>query len=385
MIAVAVTFLFFSGQKTANWAHFFMGFALIFLGFYFLNEVLPDFSTNEYFHGLIEKYTQKTSILNSLMFVLIGILVTFLFHSSSVFMLFGAVLVAKGMPIEQAVMMIIGANIGTTSTALIASTLGNRASKIVAWFHFFFNLAGAVLFFFLVPSIIRLFQNYISTNSEMILVSFHTLFNVVSAILILPFLNGIADWTERKFLSNSDEKSSLKLIGRPFGPSAKMYVYEANREIVKFAGITRQIVNNLDRMISESDDEKFKELRKRIYALEKESDDLEKDILNYLNSIYHYEMSGEVAYNIHRLIEICHHLENIGDLALKIALVHKERRRNNSFITPRLRELLQDLQDSVSTATTHLIQNLNETDKNVRLAEARQIEKSIDKIGRAHV
>src|SRR5690606_3811938 len=326
LVAFSVVLLIFFKPKIANWANFLIGLSLIFLGFHFLNEVLPDFSDNAFFHGLIKKYTQETSILNSLMFVLIGVFVTFLFHSSSVFMLFGAVLVSKGMPIEQAVMMIIGANIGTTSTALIASTLGNRASKIVAWFHFFFNLAGAVLFFFLVPSIIRLFQNYISTNSEMILVSFHTLFNVVSAILILPFLNGIADWTERKFLSNSDEKSSLKLIGRPFGPSAKMYVYEANREIVKFAGITRQIVNNLDRMISESDDEKFKELRKRIYALEKEGDDLEKDILNYLNSIYHYEMSGEVAHNIHRLIEICHHLENIGDLALKIALVHKELR-----------------------------------------------------------
>jgi len=379
LIAIAVTFLFFSGKKTANWAHFLMGFALIFLGFYFLNKILPDFSANEFFHGLIEKYTGETTIVNSIMFVLIGTIVTFLFHSSSVFTLFCAVLVAKGMPVEQAIMMIIGANIGTTSTALIASVIGNRESKIVAWFHFFFNLAGAVLFFFFVPLIVRFSQNHISSDGEIILVSFHTLFNVVSALLILPFLNPLADWAGQKFLSHSQEKSSLKLIGRPFGPSAKMYVYEANREIVKFAGITRQIVSNLGRMISESDDEKFRELRKRIYALEKESNDLEKDILNYLNSIYHYEMSGEVALNIHRLIEICHHLENIGDLALKIALIHKERRKNNSFITPRLRELLQDLQDSLSLATTNLVQNLNEIQGKVNLVEAKQIEKSIDK------
>ena len=379
LVAFSVVLLIFFKPKIANWANFLIGLSLIFLGFHFLNEVLPDFSDNAFFHGLIKKYTQETSILNSLMFVLIGVFVTFLFHSSSVFMLFGAVLVSKGMPIEQAVMMIIGANIGTTSTALIASTLGNRASKIVAWFHFFFNMAGAVLFFFLIPPIIRLFQNYISTNSEMILVSFHTIFNVFSAILILPFLNGIADWTERKFLSHTDDKSSLKLIGRPFGPTAKMYVYEADREILKFAGITRQIINNLGRMISESDDRKLKELRNRIYMLEKESDKLEENILNYLNTIYNYEMSGDVAFNIHKLIEICRHLENIGNLAIKTASIHKERRKNNSFITPKLRTYLFELQDSVSMATTTLIQNLSESKNNLKIGEAKRIEKQIDK------
>lgn len=379
LIAVAVTFLFASNQKTVDWAHFLMGLALIFLGFYFLNEILPDFSSNKDLHFLIEKYTEQNTIFNSLIFVLIGTFVTFLFHSSSVFTFFAAVLVAKGMPLEQAAMMMIGANIGTTSTALIASALGNKESKIVAWFHFFFNLGGAVLFFFFVPLIIRFFEKYISTDGEIILVSFHTIFNLISAILILPFLNQIADFAGKRFLDEKKDKPSLKLIGRPFGPTAKMYVYEANREIVKFAGITRLIISNLGRMISESDEEKFKELRKRIYALEKESDELEESILNYLNTIYNYEMSGEVAMNIHRLIEICRHLENIGDIAIKIASVHRERRKNNSFITPKLRTILIEMQDSLSVATTTLVQNLNETRGNVNIKQAKLNEKQIDK------
>jgi len=381
LIAVAVTFLFFSGRKTANWAHFLMGLALIFLGFYFLNETLPDFSTNGFFHGLIEKYTGETTVLDSLMFVFIGTIVTFLFHSSSVFTFFCAVLVAKGMPLEQAVMMMIGANIGTTSTALIASSLGNQESKIVAWYHFFFNLAGAALFFFLVPFIVRFFQNNISSDGEVILVSFHTIFNVVSALLILPFINSIADFAGKKFL-NKNDKPSLKLIGRPFGPTAKMYIYEDNREIVKFTGITTQIINNLGRMISESDEAKLKQLKNRIFALEMEGNELEKNILNYLYTIYNYEMSGEVALNIHKLIEICHHLENIGDLAMKTASVHQERRKKNSFITPKLRTFLFELQDSLSMATTTLVQNLNETKNNINLSRAKENEKQIDKMFR---
>lgn len=379
VIALAVTLYFFNNRKIKEWSNFAIGFALILIGFYFLNQFLPDFTQYETFQNSIEKYGGETDLFSSLLFVLIGIVVTFLFHSSSAFILLAAVLVTNGLGVQQAAMMVIGANIGTTSAALIASTLGNRASKIVAWFHFYLNLAGAILFFFLVPMFIGLISTYISTDNEIILVSFHTLFNLISAILILPFIKPLSTWANDRYLNKENNRNSLKVIGRPFGPTAKMYVYEANREIVKFAGITRQIVSALGRMISESDDEKLDEFRKRIFALERESDELEKSILNYLNSIYEFEMSGDVALNIHRLIEICHHLENVGDMAIKIASIHTERRKNNSFITPKLRDYLMDLQDSLSMATTTLVQNLNETEGNANIMAAKKIEKSIDK------
>lgn len=379
IVAIAVPFFFFRNQKFKEWANFLIGLALVFIGLYFLKEFLPDFSSNAFLHQLIENYAGETTITNSILFILIGIVITFLFHSSSVFTLFAAVLVTKGMPLELAAMMILGSNIGTTSTALIASTVGNRESKIVAWFHFFFNLVGTIFFFFLVPLIISLLRRYVSDDGEIILVSFHTLFNLVSAILILPFLNSIVNFVSKKFMNEDLAGHSLKLIGRPFGPTAKMYVYEANREVIKFAGITRQIISNLGRMITESDDEKSLELRQRIFTLEKESDELEKSILSYLNTIYTYEMTGDVALNIHRLIDICHHLESIGDIALKTASVHKERKKNNSFITPKLRTQLIELHDSLSVATTTLVQNLNETQGNVNLKEAKINERSIDK------
>lgn len=379
IVAIAVPFFFFRNQKFKEWANFLIGVALVFIGLFFLKEFLPDFSSNEFFHELIQKYTGETTIINSLIFVLIGIIITFLFHSSSVFTLFAAVLVTKGMPLEQAAMMILGANIGTTSTALIASTIGNKESKLVAWFHFFFNLLGVIVFFFFVPFIVSTLSKCVSQDGEIILVSFHTLFNLVSAILILPFLNSIVRFVSKKYLNQDETDHSLKLIGRPFGPTAKMYVYEANREVIKFAGITRQIISNLGRMITESDDEKSSQLRQRIFTLEKESDELEKSILNYLNTIYTYEMTGEVAFNIHRLIDICHHLESIGDIAIKTASVHKERKKNNSFITPKLRTHLIELHDSLSVATTTLVQNLNEIHGNVNLSEAKINEKSIDK------
>lgn len=378
IIAIAVPFFFFRNQKAKEWAEFAIGLALIFIGLYFLKELLPDFSENSYFYQLIENLTGRISLLNSLVFVFIGVVVTFLFHSSSVFTLFAAVLVAKGMPLEQAAMMILGANVGTTSTALIASIVGNRESKIVAWFHFFFNFSGVILFFFLVPSIISFLTEYFSKDGELILVSFHTLFNLVSALLILPFLNFIVNFVSNRFLKDETDHS-LKLIDRPFGPTAKMYVYEANREVVKFAGIVRQIIHILGRLITESDEGKSATLRKRIYDLEQEGDLLRKNILDYLNNIYTYEMTGDVAMNLQKIIAICHHLGSIGDVAVNTARIHKKRKKNNSFITPKLRTHLLELQDSLSVATTTLVQNLNETEGNRNLREAKSNEKSVDK------
>lgn len=379
IIATTALVYFFSNQKAKNWVNFFMAMAFIFLGFYFLKLFLPDLTQFPFFHQFIENYNGKTTLFSSLILVLMGVFITFLFHSSSAFTLLVAVLVAKGLEPEQAAMMIIGANIGTTSTALIASSVGNKASKIVAWFHFMFNCFGGVLFFFFVPTLIYLIQSLISTDSEVVLISFHTLFNLGSALLILPFLNKITDWVEARYLNQSEDESSLKLIGMAYGPTAKMYVYEANREVVKFASIVRQIVNNLDRMISEGNEDKIDELRRRIITLEKEADELESKIINYLNSIYQFEMPGDVAINIHQLIEVSHHLENIGNLALRIANTHKDRRKSNSFITPKLRNLLLEFQEVLSFETTTLVQNLNDSQYAMDNQQFKQFEKLLNK------
>lgn len=380
IIGIALPLFFFRGQKSREFAQLAIGFALILIGFYFLKAFIPEFSGNQYFIDFVERNSGTTNWSNLLLFVLMGTAVTFMMHSSSAFVLFTVVLVTKGLPLELASSMVIGANVGTTFTALIASTIGNKESKIVAWFHVGFNVVGGILFLILNEWILNLIQNYISTEKQIIILTYHTLLNLIPALLFLPFIRSIVELISYKYFKKGQNKHALKLIDRPFGPTAKMYVYEANREVVKFAGITRQIVSTLGRMITESDEEKLEELKVRIFNLEKDSDHLERQILNYLNAIYSFEMTGEVALNIHRLIDICHHLESVGDIALKIASVHKKRRKNQSYITPKLRGMLVELHELLAQATTTLVQNLNEPYGKVNLSEAKSLEKSIDKV-----
>lgn len=378
LIIIATVFYFFQNPKWKDAAHFLMGLAMIFLGFYFLNEFLPDLSAIQSIHNLLNQYTGNSSVWNSLFFVIIGIVVTFLFHSSSAFTIFAAVLVLKGIPLDQAAMMVIGANIGTTSTALIASLVANKQAKIVAWFHFFFNLFGAFLFFFFVPSIIQFIKNYVSTDGEIILISFHTIFNVVSAVLILPFVNGIADWTSQKFLQNEPNKVNLKLIGKPFAQTAQMYVMEGKRELVRYAGITRQVYNQIGKTISESDDGKFEILLQRISELNDEAKEINYAISDYLQKIYLQEMTGDMAKNIHSMQIVCDGLKKVNNSCVQLAKIQRYRRERGSFITPKLRTHLIEIHDAISVGLSHFVQNLYEIQNKVNQHELNSNQVSIE-------
>lgn len=377
ILAISILVYFLGKSVYREWAHFAIGLALVFMGFYFLQHLFPDFSQNPILQQYIEKFSGNSGWGISFLFIGIGFLITLLFHSSSAFVWLTAILVSKGLNLEQGAMMVIGANLGATSAALIASLIGNRATKIVAWFHFYFNLFAGILAVFLSSILLFYLQKIFVDDSEFVLVGFHTIINLFPAILILPIMGKLALWAEEKLGVKSDKDFELKVIGKLL--HSNMYLYEANREILKFAGIIRQIIHHLGRMISESDEEKLKELNVRILQLEQEADELEENLLDYLHSIYTFEMTGEVAFKIHRLTDVCRHLENTSDLATRVAAIHVERRKNNSYITPKLRELLLELQESLSLATTHLIQNLNETGEEVDLKQAKRLEKSIDK------
>jgi phosphate:Na+ symporter len=122
---------------------------------------------------------------NIYMGILIGCIITIVLQSSSVLTGLCIILAMQGsIGLEQAFSLILGANIGTTSTALLASLAGSVHGRRVAVGHVIFNVAGVVLF---VP-IAHLFTSWVATltyDVGMQVVIVNTLFNVISAVLCL--------------------------------------------------------------------------------------------------------------------------------------------------------------------------------------------------------
>ncbi|QGP92878.1 Na+/Pi-cotransporter [Neomoorella glycerini] len=125
--------------------------------------------------------------------ILAGTLLTGLLHSSSVVTGMAMVLAGHGvLPPLAALHIVLGANIGTCLTAIIAALFSSRAAKRTALAHFVINAAGAILWLPFLPLVLH-FLNWLTPDLPRQVAHFHTLFNLVSSLAALPFA-GLLAW-----------------------------------------------------------------------------------------------------------------------------------------------------------------------------------------------
>lgn len=382
LIALALPLYFATNLKLRSISLTLIGFCLMFIGLDFMKEVLPNLLNRYEDLNFLNYFANYPEIIRHILYIIVGILITFLFQSSSISTSLALVLVYKGLPVEFAAYYILGANIGTTFTAKIASTIGNSYAKATANFHVLLNVFGVIFFLFFTNWSIQFLKiSFNIKDNEVLLAAFHSFFNIVTAIIVFPFLG----WICQLFLNRINtkpkdkQKNNLFFFKTNFTVSSDFYIYEAKFEVQKFAGIIKQTISILGRLITISESDKMEELILRIKQLENNGDVLEKTVTEYLKKMSALRIDALQSEQMHLLLNICHHLENIGDLAIKTSYLYKERREHQSYITPELRNKLIDLQDALSEATTVLIQNLIESDF-IDIKEAKKCEKKINKL-----
>ena len=174
------------------------GLGMIFVGL----EVMS--SEQAFGNPLVEKlFTNIFQAINfPLLLILVGVVFTALMQSSSAATGVVITMVGTGvLPLDLALFIILGANIGTCVTALLASVGANANSKRVAFIHFTFNLIGTALFTALIwvlrEPVVNLLYSAIPGQDQMALqmrVSlFHVIFNVTTTVLLLPFVKQLVD------------------------------------------------------------------------------------------------------------------------------------------------------------------------------------------------
>lgn len=175
-----------NNQHCKNLSRVFIGFSFLFFSLTFLeSNVFLDYN---------EKIIPIIKILcsNPLLSITAGIILTAILQSSSLTSIF-LVLTARQSHIDliTAVFILIGVNIGTCTTSLIASFWAVREAKKAALFHLFFNVIGAIFIMSIFPIYINIIK-YISPDEiGKQIANAHTMFNVLSAIIVLPFLDTI--------------------------------------------------------------------------------------------------------------------------------------------------------------------------------------------------
>lgn len=170
-------------EKRAFIAKVLVGFGLIFFGLAFIKDSMADVATTVDL-GFESDY-------KSFIYFAIGMGLTALIQSSSAStaVIFSAVYAGIA-DFTLACFFLVGANVGTTFTAMIGSIGGGRDKKRLALAHLIFNFFGSVIIFFLIPFYADFILHVLGLKTELImgLSVFHTLFNLTAVIIFFPFI-----------------------------------------------------------------------------------------------------------------------------------------------------------------------------------------------------
>lgn len=210
------------------------GFGLFFLGLAILKDA---------FGGLAAAYGAKVAAGQVgggvLMYLLVGFVATVLTQSSSAAIAIILTAAAGGMMgMEAAASAVIGANLGTTSTAMIAVLKATSNAKRLALGHIAFNLLTGLVALLLLPALLWLVAWFgdaldIEGSPAAILALFHTVFNVLGVALMLPLIHRLERLLEQLFSSAEEDESRPRHLDATLAATPDLAVAALRQEIVR--------------------------------------------------------------------------------------------------------------------------------------------------------
>ncbi|MDM5271939.1 Na/Pi symporter [Sulfurovum sp. zt1-1] len=192
----AILKLFFR-DKLAAVGYAIAGFGLIFVGIEWMQEAMSGMQS-----VLLQRYLPEGSFIGYIQLLVMGIIVTVITQSSSAGVAATLTLLYSGLiEFDQAAALIIGMDVGTTFTAVMASVGGSVEVKRTGLSHVIYNFftgAGALLLITpYMAAVSTLFPNVLNTHAELALVGFHTFFNTLGVFIVVPLTRGFASMMER--------------------------------------------------------------------------------------------------------------------------------------------------------------------------------------------
>lgn len=235
----AGTLLQLSGPKTRRGAigGAFTGSGLVFMGLSFLSAAFAEVGKN-----LDLSQVPDAGVASTLLFVLVGVVVTTLVQSSAATLALTLTAAAGGIiPLASAAALVIGANLGTTSTAVLAAVGATSSAKRVAAGHVAFNLLAATIALLFLPLLLWL-VSLLSQELELgggvavTLALFHTVFNIMGVVVILPFNRRLVRLLRRRFRTVDEEEGTPRYLDNTVLAVPHVAIQAALRELRRAGG-----------------------------------------------------------------------------------------------------------------------------------------------------
>jgi phosphate:Na+ symporter len=349
-----------------------IGLGLVFLGMTVMKGALEPLRENEVFKNFLLVFSS-----NPFYGVLAGLGLTALLQSSSATIGLLIALATQGLlPIEAAIPILIGDNIGTCSTALISSIGTTITAKRTAFSHLIFNIFGTIIFavllygFGLQPLIVNLTGKSIPHQ----IANIHTVFNVVTTIILFPMI-GLFEKIVIKLFPGKDitvHKNALYLDKRLI-QTPSLSLEQTKKELLRVTKITQTMFN----LAFERLYKKNVIIEKKLLDRESAVDSITEDIIRYLTKISQQSLGRMLSNKLTNLFHIAYDAERAGDHAESILYLMLVKEENNMVFTKVANQELDMVYNEVNDLYNSLISGM-ETNNSNRLKECKKIESEID-------
>lgn len=344
----ALAVMFAKNETAKKVGTIFLGFGILFTGLNTMSGAMAGLKDDVRVTQLLG------SMSNPFLSLLVGFVLTAIIQSSSVTVSIVLLLASQGLlSIYICPYIVLGCNIGSCVSALLASLAGKKDAKRAAMIHFMFNVIGSAIIFVILQiasePIIQGIYSFSGENAGRFVANAHTLIKVCQVILLFPFSDYLVKLTymivpgEDKKIGYRDS-FTLKYIGEKvvFNPSTA--VIDVIHELERMADLAGENLNRAMNALITLDKEDIEE----VYKVEENINFLNHSITDYLVKINQTTLPIEDLKSIAALFHVANDIERIGDHATNIADAAVKRKDEDISISKKAQRELGEMLDMVN-------------------------------------
>jgi len=421
LLAIGVPMMFMKKSSYKSMGEFLVGFCFLFMGLDLISTYVPNLQENPEMLQFVTQYT-TLGVGSVLIFFALGIVFTMIAQSSAATFAITLIMCSQGwISFLLGCAIILGGNIGTTITPVLASLSGNVAAKRTAMGHVLFNVIGSLV-------VLCVFQPFVELVADITkvcdgidplsiseaqesgmrgttllnekggmtaraqscmafgLAMFPTVFNAINLLIMIWFTKLYVKtvcWIMPTRHKEDDEEFVLKYIGRGLLSASELNITQAQKEILLYGQRVERMIVMARKMIHlDARDEEYQPMFDRLEKYEEISDRMEMEIGTFLNRVAEGRLSPEGKMRVAGMLRIVSEIESIADGCYNVGKTMNRKNQIHVEFNEGVLKEIDRMYDLVSEAMTNVLGLLEEleTPENSRIVAAYNKEREINNL-----
>lgn len=353
----AMMVMFVKSKKRKEIGNIILGFGILFTGMGSMSSAMKPLTESTIFAQVLTTVGEHWWL-----GIIAGAVITAILQSSSATTGILLALATTGvMDIHQALPIIMGCNIGTCITAMLATVGTNKTAHRAAMLHLIFNVLGTVIFL----PFLTLLGNFVSgftTDVSRQIANSHTIFNIVNTLIMVPLIPILCKVVTRIIPGEDEEKVGPKYIDNRLLETPVIAAGQVIKETIRMANRAKKNLElSMDSFVK--NDEKLAE---KVYQNEQVINTLEECITTYLVKLSKCELSDREKNIVASTFHIVNDIERIGDHAENVA----------DLTFQKINKKLQYSDDAIAEVKNIYETTLKALDMSIECYESRDVEKA---------